>query len=551
MEEESEQDGKVESVMKDLPAVRLEDYPGLLRLGSLIKADGDFSISDFSLEELQTMHLELEKMIGSLREQRAVLDTNQKEFETFIEQLKKERQRAEMELQQKLEMERLQETERQELEKFQREEEERRKRQEETAKLEPSQPPLSDALSISRTVPATSDHEKSGISMNIESTSIDSQMAPGTEMKHDSPTMSGDSQTQEIETKSVHGAAKGQTNHRTGVQESVSHQKIANQIPITTFWSYVEPYFRKITEEDLKLLEVTQDNDPEPYLIPLLGPHYLDTWNEQEALDSRKNDFVTPKIEESHESDRRRKKFKETNSFEEVSLKNFDYCQPLTERVLASLIDENLPLKDLLGDGEDQGEEDLDMGISISERTPADLMRLEERIRRELCYLGFLDAQENLDYNAKEDDDICGELRYMQKQLQEQVAINDARKKRLLEIVRPYMAHQEFTTFLQEIHISLEQSFVKRYRVQKTKHRKKLTPIGKPLPENISKALQMRRDLIRKYGPFFPKDKFICPDKSIFADLKIDESPVVTGQPFTMTNGSETQNVTESPTSTP
>ena len=550
MENELGQDNNTGPFMRDLPVVTLEDYPVFLRLGSQIKTDEDFSIADLSLDELQTMHLELENLIGSLKEQRTILDANQSEFETFIEKLKKERQQAEMELQQKLEMERLQEAKRQELEEFRRDEEDRRKIQEEATKLEPSQSTLSDTLPISETMPTPPDHEKSGASMSIESFQ-NSQIAPGVEMKQDSPALSEDSQVQENETESVHGATKGQTNHRTGVQESVSHQKIANQIPITTFWSYVEPYFRRITEEDLKLLDVTQDNDPEPYLIPLLGPHYLDAWNEQEVWDSRKNDSATSKIEEFHESDRRRKKFKETNSFEEVSLKNFDSCQPLTERVLASLIDESLPLKDLLGDSEDQGEDDIDVGISVFDRTPADLMRLEERIRRELCYLGFLDPQENLDYNAKEDDDICGELRYMQKQLREQVAINDARKKRLLEIVRPYMAHQEFTTFLQEINSSLEQSFIKRYRVQKTKHRKKLTPIGKPLPENISKALQMRKDLIRKYGPFFPKDKFICPDKSIFADLKIDESSTVTGQSFAMTNGSEIQNITEPSIPTP
>lgn len=364
--------------------------------------------------------------------------------------------------------------------------------------------------------------------------------------------------TQEFGTKSVHGAAKGQTNHRTGVQENVTHQKIANQIPITTFWNSVEPYFRKIGEEDLKLLEATQDHDPEPYLIPLLGPHYLDMWMDKSETGLQKQDSIGgSNVDQSRGNEKPRGKFKDNGlSDPPLSLKNSGFCQPLTERVLASLIDENLPLKDLLIDeiGEDigsRGEEALDLDVHTSDRIPADLMRLEERVKRELYYLGFLELHEEIDYSAKEDDDICGELRYMQKQLREQVALNNTRKRRLLEIVRPFMAHQDFTTFLQEVNSSLEQSFAKRYRVQKTKHRKKLTPISKPLPDNISKALHMRKDLIRKYGPLFPKDKFICPEKSIFADLKIDDSLSPFNQPFLLVNGSENFKDIETSSSSP
>lgn len=63
--------------------------------------------------------------------------------------------------------------------------------------------------------------------------------------------------------------------------EDFSNTKAPSQVLVTTFYSSIEPYIRPIKEEDVGLLEHTGD-EVEPYVMPKLGRHYLEVWEDQD-----------------------------------------------------------------------------------------------------------------------------------------------------------------------------------------------------------------------------------------------------------------------------
>ncbi|KAG8927636.1 Transcriptional regulator [Tulasnella sp. 417] len=54
-----------------------------------------------------------------------------------------------------------------------------------------------------------------------------------------------------------------------------------NQTPVHTFWKEVESWMKPVGEEDVAWLEFDAD-DVEPFLIPALGRHYTEVWEEED-----------------------------------------------------------------------------------------------------------------------------------------------------------------------------------------------------------------------------------------------------------------------------
>lgn len=54
------------------------------------------------------------------------------------------------------------------------------------------------------------------------------------------------------------------------------------QVPITTFYSSIEPWLRPLREEDVGWLEYDGDTVG-PYIVPELGRHYSEQWEEEET----------------------------------------------------------------------------------------------------------------------------------------------------------------------------------------------------------------------------------------------------------------------------
>jgi transcriptional adapter 3 len=200
-----------------------------------------------------------------------------------------------------------------------------------------------------------------------------------------------------------------------------------------------------------------------------LGRHYTEIWAEEDGIFYGKTDGspitkVTPRkvgkgSEDIVTSETDSKlEIKKRVPYTERTISEEAYCQPLTERILAALIDENLIIKDEID------ADDSDIGRPIGkERTRAEMMELEERIIRELRYTGLLEENEEVDWFARTDDEISAELRYLQKQLREQHIINNERGKCVLAVVKPYMGLQEYRQLLSELDKQIEQAFVKRY----------------------------------------------------------------------------------------
>jgi hypothetical protein len=174
--------------------------------------------------------------------------------------------------------------------------------------------------------------------------------------------------------------------------------KPKDQVPITTFWTTLEPYFRNLTEEDREYLMQKSDQG-KPYLIPPLGQHYVEKWAEEDQSLG------------FHTSESKLKHLQHTISTD--SQQEID-SSSLTDRLISSLVKENLLPDEITSDDDDNNEEDEaerenDIITDVLERKynartvtqlnadpTEDIIGFEERLKRELRYAGLFG-----------DEDVC------------------------------------------------------------------------------------------------------------------------------------------------
>ncbi|KAG0198748.1 Transcriptional regulator [Mortierella sp. GBA30] len=300
------------------------------------------------------------------------------------------------------------------------------------------------------------------------------------------------------------------------VQEDFSKVKVANQVPIQTFWASMDPYFRPFTESDRTVLEEEGDQVT-PLLIPPLGKHYLDAWAEEDrslipfdGFESRRNSVDSTKDPTPSRNTVYNQPFELTDENidqDEIS------CGPLTERIICSLISEEVvEAKEIKQDDESSGSSTAPATVQASARNYAEL---EERIKRELRYIGLL-GNEEINWDAREDDEISITLRSLQKELRDVMRVNKTRKQRLLGLVNNHLAYQEYNTILDDLDKQVEQGYLKRFRMTKSKKKKTSTP--KALSENALSAMDRRRRFVQGVGPIFPAENYTIPIKSIYQD---------------------------------
>jgi transcriptional adapter 3 len=195
--------------------------------------------------------------------------------------------------------------------------------------------------------------------------------------------------------------------------EDYSKVKVtSNQIPIQTFWNHVEPYFRPLTEEDVSWLEQMvgmqctlesieilsnlKDDEQSAYVVPPLGKHYFEKWAaEDRALIPG---FDTPSKSRRDTNEDLQSNIKTSNDLlEEVFGTMVGPCGPLTERILCALIQEEVVEGSSAAQSDDE-EDEKETSISDSKRNQAlathDYEDLEQRLKRELQYIGLIDASE-------------------------------------------------------------------------------------------------------------------------------------------------------------
>ncbi|EPE30825.1 hypothetical protein GLAREA_03792 [Glarea lozoyensis ATCC 20868] len=286
-----------------------------------------------------------------------------------------------------------------------------------------------------------------------------------------------------------------------------SNAKPTNQVQANTFATYIEPYFRAYTEEDLAFLRERADRYNSMQMPSRGAEHYTDKWAREDAgnmmIDPRHNRDTLP-------ANRARGDFE---SIDDVSAETDSISAgPLLSRLLAVLRPEHRapaaeekPTVNGLTNGEANvnGESNGDFGdiMQSSSDVPApmpaatymtessseswkktvhpklDHSQVDERIKQELRHIGILSPEIEPEYDHHEDDEIAVRLRSLQAELRQQAVMNGARKARLQELVKERMAHQEYTTILEDLDGQVQTAYLKRTRTM-GKNKKTKRPGG-------------------------------------------------------------------------
>ncbi|KAI9752227.1 MAG: hypothetical protein M4579_005703 [Chaenotheca gracillima] len=270
----------------------------------------------------------------------------------------------------------------------------------------------------------------------------------------------------------------------------LSNAKPSNQVAANTFATYIEPYFRQFTEEDLAFLRERGDRTG-PFVIPRRGKrHYSEIWAEEDgamSIDSPPSNTSLPANQPRGNIEQMSDEVAET---EQVS------SGPLLQRLLSSMRPEHRPdpeekplmngavngegsvngiKEEMNGEAEaaTDGEKPLAAATFIPDSTQPgwkipttklDYGQVDERLKQELRYIGFLGENSEPDYDAHYDDEIAARLRHLQAELKEQSIINGARKARIAELAKVRLAHQEYTQILEDLDNQVQQAYLKRTR---------------------------------------------------------------------------------------
>jgi transcriptional adapter 3 len=350
-----------------------------------------------------------------------------------------------------------------------------------------------------------------------------------------------------------------------------SNAKPTSQINFTTFSTYIDPYFRHFSEEDLAFLRERGDR-VRPLVMQKRGKrHYTEIWAEEDgamSIDSpQQGREKLPPNQPRGSIENMNDTMGETDG---VSI------GPLASRLLQALrpehrVDpEDKPATNGVTNGDIQMNGDMNgeelNGIGANEKPPLpaatfmtestteawkkathpklEYPQVDERIKQELRHIGFL-PQDTFDgdYDGAFDDEVAARLRLLQARLKEQILINGARKSRLTELIRERMAHQEYSTILEDLDSQVQAAYLKRTRTMgKSKKSKRPGGAGggnlaggaagtaRPGIGDMTKTLMERRKKwINTIGSVFDDEamgkvpRIEDPDSSIFKPSEMSE----------------------------
>ncbi|KAI9885855.1 MAG: hypothetical protein M1823_002334 [Watsoniomyces obsoletus] len=298
----------------------------------------------------------------------------------------------------------------------------------------------------------------------------------------------------------------------------LSNAKPPNQVNASTFTTYVDPYFRPLTDEDLAFLRERGDR-VQPFLIPPRGKrHYSEVWADEDGAVSADN---------VHQAKKRLPANQPRGTVEQMNDETAESDQvsagPMLSRLLAALRPEHRPIpieeKAVVANGLPNGEAttnnslpnrdvvmaDVNVNGDIPEEnqvngggdaekpapippatfipdstqpgwkvatTKLEYMQVDERVKQELRYLGFLSEDAEPDYDAHYDDEIAARLRLLQAELKEQSIINGARKARLCELAKDRLSFQEYMTIVEDLDNQVQGAYLRRTKTLLAKPKK-------------------------------------------------------------------------------
>ncbi|BGP13999.1 hypothetical protein JCM10213_005585 [Rhodosporidiobolus nylandii] len=331
------------------------------------------------------------------------------------------------------------------------------------------------------------------------------------------------------------------------VSGDFSIAKPGQQIAHSTFQNWVDAYLRPFGEDDLAFL-AAKPEDVTPYLIPPLGKNYLDQWEEEDADPSttirpshaHPANYHNPSLEPPPLP-----RLRPDMLSEDALAMESVFLGPLSERLMAALAIEQDSAATIEG-------EDDELRVGRAQEGPVppklqlDAVDLEERIKRELRFIGIL-PEEEVDWSAREDDEISSSLRACQRLLHQQTELNEARKSVLMSLVKDRMAYQDYETARDAQERVIEAGWTKRTRVDTKKAKKKKDrdrraggnkeaakdavadqdPSKQPIPLELLEAVEKRNRLVQAFQPFFEEEEkgryYGLPERSVYDGLEVGE----------------------------
>jgi transcriptional adapter 3 len=271
-----------------------------------------------------------------------------------------------------------------------------------------------------------------------------------------------------------------------------SNAKPNSQINFSTFSTYVEPFFRPFSEEDLAFLRERGDRVT-PFVMPKRGKrHYTEIWAEEDGAMSidtpQQGRDKLPPNQPRGSIDNMDDDVGETDKLS-VGPWLTRLMQTLRPEARAQPADDKPTTNGTTnGDITTNGEADVEDKPAPSDdkpnQQPAAFMpessteawkkashpkleysQVDERIKQELRHIGFLPLDGfEAEYDGHFDDEVAARLRLLQNRLKEQMLINGARKARLTDLVRERMAYQEYQTILEDLDGQVQAAYLKRTR---------------------------------------------------------------------------------------
>lgn len=211
------------------------------------------------------------------------------------------------------------------------------------------------------------------------------------------------------------------TSHLPAVtQTTAHHNKISlpkNDVP-NKFWLSVEPYCMPITQEDIKMLDDLLDEYTEPLVpsIPELGPYYAVRW----AADDLHDEQDSSNTKHTKRSTNTTTTTTNNDSMKKIGDKNISegIAGPLTQRLVAALLEENDLQSDVSKDSSDSCENQSSTANRTQATAIASLLKngidVEKRLKKELFDLGIFDST---DVAKDKDDEILNEIKRVRTEL--------------------------------------------------------------------------------------------------------------------------------------
>ncbi|CAK9782763.1 hypothetical protein CC85DRAFT_285628 [Cutaneotrichosporon oleaginosum] len=285
------------------------------------------------------------------------------------------------------------------------------------------------------------------------------------------------------------------------VDEDFSDRKAPpGQIACQTFWQSVEPYTRDLRHDDLAVLAFKADQ-PDLFQIPPRGRHFTEIWDEEDG--NPPNTTQRPAVPPILRPRTTRKSAQGgSGDVEEMGA----FSERLVSGVVSGYDLGEKFQRDVAGIPEPEG--DLPSDIAMPNTESADM---EERVKKEMRHMMLLGEHEEFDATAREDDEVTAALRTCQAELQAQIAINEARKARLVKQAESRLAYNEYQNYLEAMDKFIETEWAKRTKKHGSGGKKKMVNgvvVGEgrpPVNPELLRVVRLRQQWVETVGTVLKK----------------------------------------------